>query len=65
MRRTPFVTGVIAALAAGPALAHPGHGVAGWLHHGEVLALAGATLALALVGGAVAARVGGRGGRTP
>lgn len=27
----------MAVLAAVPALAHPGHGPAGWLHHGEGL----------------------------
>jgi hypothetical protein len=40
MARTCFVTTILAVLVAEPALAHPGHGMPGWLHHGEAFGLA-------------------------
>ncbi|MGH7894467.1 MAG: hypothetical protein ACREQL_07350 [Candidatus Binatia bacterium] len=37
--KTPIVTTLIAGLVAHPAFAHPGHGLSGWWHHGELLAV--------------------------
>jgi hypothetical protein len=38
MMRTAMMLGmVVGAMVARPVLAHPGHGVIGWLHHGEAL----------------------------
>jgi len=40
MGRTRFLTMLLAVLVADPAFAHPGHGMPGWLHHGEAFVLA-------------------------
>lgn len=57
MGRTPLVTILLAGLAARPALAHPGHGLPGWLHHGEALALLALAIGVLAAGGRTAARV--------
>lgn len=44
-----IVTMVLVVMAASPAAAHPGHGVVGWLHHGELLALAAVAVTVTLV----------------
>jgi hypothetical protein len=58
MARTRVLTMLLAALCATPALAHPGHGTPGWLHHGEILAVA--LVVLGALGASRWARVGGR-----
>lgn len=57
MGRMSLATIVLAGLAARPALAHPGHGLPGWLHHGETLALAALGIGALAAGCRTAARV--------
>ena len=51
MARMRFVTMLLGVLVAEPVLAHPGHGVPGWWHHGEAV-----LLAAFVIGGLVAWR---------
>jgi hypothetical protein len=51
---TTLLLALLADLAAIPAFAHPGHGVPGWLHHGE-LAIVGAVVLAGLLARRVAA----------
>jgi len=50
MRSKHFLASFPLVLAAAPVFAHPGHGMPGWLHHGELLGLAaGVVGAIALL----------------
>ena len=40
MRRMSLLASLPLVVATVPAVAHPGHGLPGWLHHGELLAMA-------------------------
>ena len=40
MRSKHFLASFPLVVAAAPVFAHPGHGMPGWLHHGELLGLA-------------------------
>lgn len=53
---TTLLLALLADLAASPAFAHPGHGVPGWLHHGELAVVGAVVLAGLLVRRAAAAR---------
>jgi len=58
MTRICLITMLLATAVAQPALAHPGHGMPGWLHHGEAFAAA-----MVLGGLLVWRRVSGRASR--
>jgi hypothetical protein len=63
MERTSLAAILLAGLAARPALAHPGHGLPGWLHHGETLALAAIAIGALAAWRRSAARAPRRDGR--
>lgn len=43
--RITIISTLLVGLSSAPALAHPGHGAWGWLHHGELFVLATAAAA--------------------
>ena len=59
--KTTLLTLLLAGPLARPALAHPGHGLPGWLHHGEPLVVASAVVIVALAWRVRAARARRRG----
>lgn len=59
--RTALLTLLLTGAFAHPVLAHPGHGLPGWLHHGELLVVASVVLTAMVVRRLGAARTGRRG----